>query len=72
MKKIEKMIRPILVKVLTRAMLWFLVSVLGMTAVSAEKPATQVATGLGAALAAVLAYFIDRWHHKKDRAEQLE
>ena len=69
MNDIEKYIRPLLTKVLTRGTLWLLVSILGTSAIEAEETATQVGAGVATILIAVGAYLLDRWHHKKDLAE---
>ena len=69
MVKLEDALRPLLVKVLTRGILWLLVTVLGMSAVTTTEPATQAALGLGSLAAAMVAFAIDRWHHRKDLAE---
>jgi len=68
-EQITQLARPLLVKVLTRLVLYALTAWLGLTAVEATDTATQVGTGLGAILALLLGVLVDRWHQKKDRAE---
>lgn len=69
MNKIVQFSRPLVVKVATRAILWGLISGLGMSATQAEEPATAAAEGIAAVLLAIAAFLLDAWHHKTDKAE---
>ncbi len=69
MQKVLEALRPLLIKVFTRGLLWFFVTLLGLGAVNAEEPVTQVATGLGSLVIAAIAVLLDRWHHQKDLTE---
>jgi len=66
---VARIARPLLVKYLTRGALWFLVTVLGMTAANSETPAGEIGCGLAAIALAAISLLIDRWHHKRDLAE---
>ncbi len=66
---ITKMVRPLLVKYLTRGALWLLTAKLGYEATAAQSEAGQIGSAVGAVVCIVLGLLIDRWHHKKDKAE---
>ena len=68
-EQLTELARPLLVKVVTRLVLYALTAWLGMAAVEATDTATQLGSGLGAILALLLGILVDRWHQKKDRAE---
>ncbi len=66
---ITKMVRPLLVKYITRGALWLLTAKLGYEATAAETEAGQIGSAVGALACVLLGLAIDRWHHKKDKAE---
>jgi hypothetical protein len=70
MERILEYLRPLIIKVGTRAVLWLLVGVIGMETMEATEPAQKLATGLGAVGVALAAFFLDKYHDKKDKAEK--
>jgi hypothetical protein len=54
---------------LTRLALYGLTAWWGMEAAAAEAPAEMIGSGLGAALAAIAAVLVDRWHHQADTGD---
>ncbi len=71
-EQITGLARPLLVKWLTRGVLWLLTAKLGLVATEATDTATQVGTGLAAVACGVIGLLVDRWHHKQDKAETPE
>jgi len=70
MDSIEKLLRPLIAKVLTRGLLWILITLLGVQTCVAKEVATKSAAGIAVGVTLLIAYLIDRWHHRKDLAEQ--
>lgn len=70
MDDILKHLRPLLAKLITRGVLWVLVTVLGMAAMEADAIAVKFAEGAIALLLAVIAVLLDRYHHSADLAEK--
>ena len=75
-RAIEQLARRPLVKVLTRLILYGLVAVFawaaGENAVAEDQlrlPAEAIAEALASLAFLALAVVLDRWHHRKDRAE---
>jgi len=73
---LEQLARRPVVKVLTRLVLYGLVAVFAWAAgegvVGADQlrlPAEAIAEGLASLVFLGLAVVLDRWHHRKDRAE---
>ena len=72
MNKIAEMLRPLLVKIITRGVLYgttALCTALSINAAEANDSATMIGAGLGGLASLGLAAMIDRWHAKKDLAE---
>ena len=67
--EILKLARPLLVKYATRGALWLLTAKLGYDASVAETDAGMIGNGLAAGACILLGLLIDRWHHRKDKAE---
>jgi len=68
-EQIVQLARPLLVKWITRGILWLLTAKLGMDALSAESTGGEIANGLAAAACVAIGLLVDRWHHKRDLAE---
>ena len=69
-EQIVQLARPLLVKWITRGILWLLTAKLGMDALSAQTTGGEIANGIAAAACVAIGLLIDRWHHKRDLAEQ--
>jgi len=68
-EQIVQLARPLLVKWLTRGVLWLLAGKLGVDAVTAQSTGGEIANGLAAAVCVGIGLLIDYWHHKTDKAE---
>lgn len=68
-KLLDKWARPLIVKWITRGILYGATAWLGLTAEASNEPATQIGCGLGAIATGLLALLIDRLHQKADKAE---
>ena len=68
-EQLARLLRPLLVKWITRGVLWLLTAKLGLAAVEAESPAGEIGAGLAAAACLAVSLLIDRWHHRQDLAQ---
>ena len=64
---LQKLVRPLAVKWVTRGALWLLTAKLGYEATVAESDAAQLGAAGGVVACVLVSLALDWWHNRKDR-----
>ena len=67
---VTRLARPLLAKYATRGVLWICTAMLGLAAADSQTTAGEIGLALAAIATAAINLAIDRWHHRRDLAEQ--
>jgi len=70
-EQLQALVRPLVVKWVTRGVLWVMTTWLALgssSAAESQETASAIGQAAGAIACLVLSLLVDRWHHKRDTA----